>query len=182
MHCPAGGRIALDLLALAGRPAVPVACGADRPLAGFSSVPEDWCDVADNLFGLTLPRAERHAKRDATQVLSDAIERSPSKPTVLELAPMTNLATALKAHRELGRGLHRVIAMSGAVDVPGNAPDRPTGETNAWIDPTAADVVLRSGASVKLVPLDAILRSFEATPRTPTAPEGDLRGDRRRRS
>jgi hypothetical protein len=55
--------------------------------------------------------------------------------------------------------------MSGAVDVPGNAPGHPTAETNAWIDPTAADVVLRSGASVTLVPLDAT----NHVPVTPTS-------------
>lgn len=153
VHCPDGARIALELLAVASRSEVPVACGAERPLEGFNAVPPDWRSAADGLFGLTLPPARRDAEPDAVELLRTAIEDAPREPTVLELAPMTNLAAAMRAHPDLD--VERVVAMGGAVDVPGNAPGEPRAETNAWIDPAAARVVLRSGAPITLVPLDA---------------------------
>ena len=39
VHRPQGGRNALELLALAGRTDVPVACGRGEPLAGLNAVP-----------------------------------------------------------------------------------------------------------------------------------------------
>lgn len=155
VHCPDGARIALELLAVAGRPDVRVACGAGHPLQGLNAVPTEWRGAADGLFGVTLPPARRDAEPDAVALLESAIEEAPRAPTVLELAPMTNLASALRSQPGLARRLGRVVAMGGAVDVPGNAPGEPRAETNAWVDPAAARVVLRSGAPVTLVPLDA---------------------------
>jgi pyrimidine-specific ribonucleoside hydrolase len=154
VHCPDGARLALELLAVAGRPEVPVACGAGTALEGFNAVPTDWRSAADGLFGVTLPPARRDPAPDAVELLRTAIEDAPREPTVLELAPMTNLASARRAHPGQADGL-RIVAMGGAVDVPGNAPGHPRAETNAWLDPAAARIVLRSGAAVTLVPLDA---------------------------
>jgi inosine-uridine nucleoside N-ribohydrolase len=68
---------------------------------------------------------------------------------------MTNLAQALRAEPSLAGRIRRVIAMVGAIDVPGNAPEAPAAETNAWIDPTAMRSVLRSYVPFTLVLLDA---------------------------
>jgi inosine-uridine nucleoside N-ribohydrolase len=46
--------------------------------------------------------------------------------------------------------------MGGAIDAPGNVGiDDPVAEWNIYIDPYAANIVLRSGAAVTLIPLDA---------------------------
>ena len=153
VHCPGGARIALELLAVAGRADVPVACGAERPLDGFNAVPPDWRSAADGLFGVSLPPARREPEPDAVELLRTTIEDAPREPTVLALAPMTTLAAVVRAHPDLELG--RIVAMSGAVDVPGNAHGQPRAETNAWLDPAAARAVLHSGAAVTLVPLDA---------------------------
>jgi hypothetical protein len=68
---------------------------------------------------------------------------------------MTDLAAALQRRPELGGEIAKVVAMAGAVAVPGNAPDQPSAETNAWIDPRAARVVAASGVPLTLIPLDA---------------------------
>ncbi len=151
VHCPAGARNAAQLLALAGKTDVPVACGRDFPLAGARAVPEDWRTAADGLFGLSLPPVHAHASGDAVSLL----RREAPGATVLELAPMTNLAQALRADSSLARRIDGVVAMAGALAVPGNAPDAPAAETNAWLDPTAMRVVLQSGVPLSLVPLDA---------------------------
>jgi inosine-uridine nucleoside N-ribohydrolase len=155
VHCPGGARIALDVLALAGRRDVPVACGSGIPLAGGNAPPEDWRRAADDLFGVTLPPSPRRAEPDAVRLLASAIQAAPAEPTVLELAPMTNLASVLKTDRATAARLHRIVAMGGAIDVDGNAPDRPRAEINVWSDPVDARAVLRSGVPVTLLPLDA---------------------------
>jgi inosine-uridine nucleoside N-ribohydrolase len=88
------------------------------------------------------------------RLLATAIQDAPAEPAVLELAPMTNLASVLKANRAVAARLHRIVAMGGAVHVDGNAPDQPRAEINVWSDPVAARAVLRSGAPVTLLPLD----------------------------
>jgi inosine-uridine nucleoside N-ribohydrolase len=158
VRCPGGARIALDLLALGGRDDVPVACGAELPLAAGNPPPDEWRRAADRLFGLALPRSSRRADADAVQLLRRAVDEAPAGPAVLELAPMTNLASALKAEPALAGRIRRIVAMGGAIDVPGNAPDLPLAETNARADPLAARIVLRSGAPLTLVPLDATNR------------------------
>jgi hypothetical protein len=68
---------------------------------------------------------------------------------------MTNLAGAFRRDPGLATRTRAVVAMGGALGVPGNAPGQPDAETNVWLDPAAARIVLRSGAPVTLVPLDA---------------------------
>jgi inosine-uridine nucleoside N-ribohydrolase len=150
VHCPGGARNAAALLGLAGREDVPVACGAGLPLRGLDAVPEDWRNAADGLFGLELPPVAEPVPANAVSLL----RREAPGSTVLELAPMTNLAGAIRAEPELARKT-RVVAMGGAIAVPGNAPGHPAAETNAWLDPEAIRVVLRSGVPLTLVPLDA---------------------------
>ncbi len=158
VHCPNGARIAKDLLAVANRPDVPVACGAGFPLAGLRAVPADWRRAADDLFGLSLPPARGDPQHSAVALLRRAVAEAGDKATILEIAPMTNLGAALRSDPGMARQVRRIVAMAGAVAVPGNAPDHPAAETNAWVDPLAARIVLRSGAPVTLVPLDATNR------------------------
>jgi len=151
VHCPQGARNALELIALTGRTDVPVACGSDVPLAGTHALPDAWRSAADGLFGVTLPPTSARPSGDAVSLL----ERTAPGATVVELAPMTNLASAFRAQPGLARRVRRVVAMGGAIHVPGNAPDDPAAEVNQWVDPTAARIVERSGVPLTRVPLDA---------------------------
>jgi pyrimidine-specific ribonucleoside hydrolase len=151
VHCPRGARNAAQLLALAGRREVPVACGSELPSQGFNALPEDWRSAADALFGLKLPPVRAQAGGDAVALL----RREAPGATVLELAPMTNLAAALHAEPDLAGKIDSVVAMGGAVSVPGNVDGQPAAEANAWVDPAALRAVLRSGVPLTLVPLDA---------------------------
>lgn len=153
--CPAGARNALELLAVAGRPDVPVACGRAEPLAGANQFPVEWRARADGFFGLELPPAARKPDRSATELLADVIGQT-KHVTFLSLAPLTDTAALLRTHPALGRRLTRIVAMGGAVNVPGNVgPGHEHAEFNVWIDPLAARDVLASGVPVTLVPLDA---------------------------
>jgi inosine-uridine nucleoside N-ribohydrolase len=90
---------------------------------------------------------------DAVSVIVDMARRYERELTIVALGPLTNLALALKADAAaLGR-VGRVVAMGGAVDVPGNV--TPTAEFNMAVDPEAAHRVFAAGLALELVPLDA---------------------------
>jgi inosine-uridine nucleoside N-ribohydrolase len=153
--CPAGGRLAADLLSALGRSDVPVACGRPLPLRLSHILPSDWRAAADHMFGLELPASPVAPQGTAVSLLHRAIGDGPRPPTIVELAPMTNLAELLQQNPELAQRIGRVVAMGGAFSTPGNAPGDAAAETNVWLDPAAADIVLRSGVPKTLVPLDA---------------------------
>ena len=93
------------------------------------------------------------ASPDAVSVIVDAARRHGRELTLVALGPLTNLALALKEDAAAVRRIGRVVAMGGAVDVPGNV--TPTAEFNMHVDPEAAHRVLAAGLPLELVPLDA---------------------------
>jgi pyrimidine-specific ribonucleoside hydrolase len=155
-HCRPGVAHVRSLVAYVGHSPVPVACGSQHPLEGALAFPDSWRTVADSFFGLDLPPvpAPPNGNETAVQLLDRVLVSSP-KTEVIELAPMTNLAEALLAHPGLRPRVQMVYAMAGALDVPGNETMHQLAEYNVYVDAKAADVVLRSGIPVTLVPLDA---------------------------
>jgi inosine-uridine nucleoside N-ribohydrolase len=145
----------LRLLAL--RRPVPrpvVAAGAPGPLAralttatryhgedGLGDLP-DWPEVEP------LPGSP-----GAVEVILDAARRHERDLTIIALGPLTNLALALKEDAGALERVGRIVAMGGAVDVPGNV--TPTAEFNMFVDPEAAHRVLAAGLPLEIVPLDA---------------------------
>jgi inosine-uridine nucleoside N-ribohydrolase len=145
----------LRLLAL--RRPVPrpvVAAGAPGPLAralttatryhgedGLGDLP-DWPEVEP------LPGSP-----GAVEVILDAARRHERDLTIIALGPLTNLALALTEDAGALERVGRIVAMGGAVDVPGNV--TPTAEFNMFVDPEAAHRVLAAGLPLEIVPLDA---------------------------
>jgi inosine-uridine nucleoside N-ribohydrolase len=116
-------------------------------------------------------------------IITSTVQGSSDKVTLLALGPLTNVAEALQAQPSLSERLANVQVMGGAVDAAGNVGSSGVGiandvaEWNIYVDPAAADVVVR-GAPVTLVALDAtqhapITRTFlnriEADRPTPEA-------------
>jgi pyrimidine-specific ribonucleoside hydrolase len=161
-RCDAGVRNALDLLALAGRPEIPVACGRETPLRGDHVFPIEWRDRVDRLLGLSLPRNERVGVTEgAVPLISLLIRESPFPVHLIALGPVTNVAEMLEAEPALAANLRAITIMGGAVHVPGNVGpsspdiDNDVAEWNIYVDPHALAVVFASGVPVTLVPLDA---------------------------
>jgi len=150
----AGTRNLLRLLDLR-RPSPPpvVASGAAKPLARSLRVAP--YHGVDGLGDLTdWPDVEaRVASTDGPGVIVDAARRLGPHLTIVALGPMTNLALAIERDAAAIREAGRVVAMGGAVDVPGNV--TPDAEFNAHVDPEALARVLDAGVRLDLVPLDA---------------------------
>jgi pyrimidine-specific ribonucleoside hydrolase len=116
----------------------------------------------DDLLGLSLPEGSASgATPTAVELLSSEIKSSPGELTLLTLGPLTNVAEALQADPSLVDDIDMIYIMGGAVNVPGNVAASGVGipnekaEWNIYVDPSAADIVFRSGAPITLVPLDA---------------------------
>jgi len=65
------------------------------------------------------------------------------------------VALALRASPRIAGKISRIYAMAGAIGVPGNEPTYQRAEWNAYIDPRAASIVLKSGIPITVIPLDA---------------------------
>ena len=91
----------------------------------------------------------------ASRALIAALEREPL--TVLALGPATNVAAALRERPDLAERIETVILVIGrrtgeALTFPGGGPNLL--DFNFELDPSAAEVVLQSGAPVVLAPFE----------------------------
>lgn len=161
-HCQPGVQNALGLIALAGYPQIPVACGREIPLKGNHIFPEGWRQAADGLYGMSLPEGKNpNSPSNAADLLTSIIQGSPKKVNVLAVGPLTNLAEAIQKQPSLPENIERIYIMGGAVNVRGNIADgvldinNRVAEWNIYIDPYAANIVFQSGVPITLVPLDA---------------------------
>ncbi len=162
-HCGPGVQNALDLVALAGQPEIPVTCGRETPLEGDRVFPQSWRDNVDALAGITLPaNPNRPSEQDAVGLISDTIREAAGELEIITLGPLTNLAEAFLADPSLAEEIEQLYIMGGAFSVPGNVSDSSelsinnfAAEWNIYVDPHAAALAIASGAPVTFVPLDA---------------------------
>jgi inosine-uridine nucleoside N-ribohydrolase len=136
------------------RPTPVVAQGAARPLGRPLKTATDY-HGRDGLGDLDdwPPVRPALAPTDAAGQIVAAARRHGPALTLIALGPLTNVALAVAADAVAMRGIGRVVAMGGAVDVPGNV--TPEAEFNMHVDPDAAGQVLDAGLALRLVPLDA---------------------------
>lgn len=161
VHCQAGRLIARYLLDELGTEAIPFGCGRGAGGPDAHPFPDAWRVRADAAFGLDIPpQAESGVPREAVDVIAEAVDGSPSAPTIVALGPLTNLEDAFAADDTLADRLAGIHAMLGTVDAPGNVmvddltADDPL-EWNAYADPSAVGAVFASDVPVSIVPLDA---------------------------
>lgn len=138
------------LLAVAGRPDIPVVPGAERPLAR-DPLETGWVHGADGLGGADLPDPLKAPLGDhAPDWLAARLAEAPAR--ILALGPMTNLARLLDDHPQAAARIEGITAMGGAIAAPGNVGTR--AEFNIAWDPEAAAIVIGSGVPLTLVSLD----------------------------
>jgi purine nucleosidase len=78
--------------------------------------------------------------RHGADFIVDAARERPGELTLVCIAPLTNVALALRKEPELGDLLDSVWVMGGNVNCLGNV--TPAAEYNFWVDPDAAKLVL----------------------------------------
>ena len=147
---------------LEGATEIPVAMGAAAPLrrVGVHAQEvhgEDGFGGATELRSedgrLVYPRSRRSLDtRTASRLILDQVGEYGDRLTLVATGPLTNVAAAIADDAARMLECLGVVAMTGAFRRPGNA--SPVAEFNAFVDPDALDVVLRSGVPVTLIPLD----------------------------
>ncbi len=135
---------------------VPVYPGARHPLL------QEWDTVErihgrDGMGNSRFPRAkQRPEAKHAVDAIIDAINGSPGEITLVEIAPMTNLALALRKDPSIAKKVKHFYFMGGTNQHLGNV--TPAAEFNIWVDPDAAKVVLNSGMPTTMVGWEVCMR------------------------
>jgi inosine-uridine nucleoside N-ribohydrolase len=141
-------RNALKVLELGGRPDIPVAVGAGRPLVRELRTAAN-VHGESGLDGPDLPEpAIAPVEAGAIEFLAGAIEPG---VVLVPTGPLTNVAQLLERHPDVVDRLDRIVWMGGAI-AEGNV--TPAAEFNAYVDPEAAAIVFGSGVPVTMIGLD----------------------------
>ncbi len=138
---------------LAGRPDIRIFAGCDRPLIRDLVTAEyvhgktglDGADLPDPV----MPLQDQHAVDFIIDTLRAAAPRS---VTLCPLGPLTNIATAFNRAPDIIEKVQEIVLMGGAYFEVGNV--TPAAEFNIYVDPEAADIVMKSGAPIVIMSLD----------------------------
>lgn len=150
--------------------ATPLVYPPDEDAAGVHGA-DGFGDV-----GFGTPRRQPDAE-GAAQVLIRHTREQPGELTLVALAPLTNLALALRLDPDLPRRVRRLVIMGGAVTGHGNTGMVPA-EFNVGFDPEAAHVVFEGFPSFDLVDWEATLRhAFDGDRFDTWLSAGDARAD-----
>lgn len=150
---------ACKVLELIGRMDIPVAWGLEKPLV--REIPKDpFTHGEDGQAQANLPSPTmRFSEKHAVDLMIDIIKENPGEIYLLALAPMSNLALAMRKAPEIIPMIAGIYAISGAFGLNAysfaNATgDTPQSEWNVYVDPEAADIVYRSGVDITAIGLD----------------------------
>lgn len=140
-------RFVLDFI---GRNDIPVFSGASKPLA--RDLIQAVVHGKSGLEGVD-PTNDSNITGDAVEQILEIVRLNPNEITLITLGPMTNVAQAIRKDPQAMSKLRQIVSMGGAIDVPGNM--NRVAEFNIFVDPEAADIVMRFQVPKVLVSLDA---------------------------
>jgi inosine/uridine nucleosidase len=145
---------------LGGIRGVPVAAGAERPLARELVTALD-IHGASALDGPALPEPDVPLDpRPADEAIADVVAASSEPVTLIATGPLTNVAVALERQPEIVPRLREILIMGGSTERGNRAP---YAEFNVYVDPEAAARVFASGVPVTMVGLNLTHQAI-ATP------------------
>lgn len=149
-------RNALNLLNFAGRPDIPVAKGASRPMVlplGLTGEFVHGDDGMGNIGWTTVHNAaQKPIDMHAAQFIVETIMRQPGEITLVAVGPMTNVGLALQLEPRIAQHTRNVVIMGGSVLQPGNV--SPTAEANIHNDPHASALLFNAGWDITMAGLD----------------------------
>jgi len=173
-HTVRNARTLVDLLGVD----TPVFAGCATPLVHAPEEDAALVHGQDGFgdVGLPEPQATAAAEPAALALLRLTRER-PGELTLVALAPLTNLALALRLDPTLPARVARLVVMGGAVTGHGNTGRLPA-EFNLGFDPEAAHVVFEAFPSFELVDWEASVRhAFDDAEFDRWLAAGDQRAD-----
>lgn len=152
----------LKTLEVVERTEIPVFAGAAAPLMNVGT---HWDRVRHGGWYANEPapappggfaRTKKLEARGAIDFLVDTVMKNPGQVTILAIGPLTNIALAMRMETNFARHVKQLVIMGGAVaSLPdGGGNHTPNAEFNFYVDPEAAQIVLRSGIPIVLSPLN----------------------------
>lgn len=145
------------VLSVAGVTDVPVAAGASGPIVRELETAE-WIHGENGLGGPELPEpAFQRDPRDALTLMTEVLRESDEPVAIIATGPITNVALLLQSRPELADRIREIVWMGGSTER-GNV--TAYAEFNAWVDPEALDVVVRSGVKFTMVGLNVTHRAL----------------------
>ena len=138
---------------LADKADVKVFAGCDAPLSRKLVTAEhvhgktglDGPQMADPV----MPLQDAHA----VDFIIETLRSEPAGTiTLCPLGPLTNIAQAFTKAPDIVEKVQEIVLMGGAYFQVGNI--TPAAEFNIYVDPEAADIVMKSGVSLVMMPLD----------------------------
>ena len=138
---------------LAGKTNVPVFAGCDAPLAR-QLVTAEHVHGKTGLDGVELPEPVMPLQdQHAVDFIIDTLRKEPpNSVTICPIGPLTNVASALQKAPDIAERIQEIVLMGGAYFEVGNI--TPAAEFNIYVDPEAADIVIKSGIPMVMMPLD----------------------------
>lgn len=149
---------------LAGRSDMRVFAGCDRPLR-HSLVTAEHVHGKTGLDGPDLPEPTMTlAPGHAVDFIIDTLRTEPAGTvTLCPLGPLTNIATAFEKAPDIASRVQEIVLMGGAYFEVGNI--TPAAEFNIYVDPEAAEIVIKSDCKITIMPLDVTHKALVTKPR-----------------
>lgn len=149
---------------LAGRPDVKVFAGAVRPMVRALV-------TAENVHGKTgldgpdlpEPTMQLQGGHAVDFIIETLLREDAGSVTLCALGPLTNVALALVREPRIAPRVCEIVLMGGGLFEGGNV--TPAAEFNIYVDPHAADVVLKSGIPIVMMPLDCTHKALTTASR-----------------
>ncbi|MFT5639848.1 MAG: purine nucleosidase, partial [Paracoccaceae bacterium] len=149
---------------LAGRPDIKVFAGCDAPLKR-KLVTAEHVHGRTGLDGPDLPQPTMQLQPGhGVDFIIETLRREPSGSiTLCPLGPLTNIATTMQRAPDIIERIQEIVLMGGAYFEVGNI--TPAAEFNIYVDPEAADIVMKSGVPIVIMPLDVTHKALTTKPR-----------------
>ncbi|XP_059149062.1 nucleoside hydrolase-like [Physella acuta] len=143
----------LRVLQACGRGDIPVYRGAECSLLGNTSQFENFSGEAWNTPVDSSVLQPEHAANAMIRIINS----NPGEVTVVALAPLTNLALAMRLDSTVGRKIKDLYIMGGNIEARGRIST--CAEFNFYNDPEAAQVVLKEFINITILPYE-VCRKF----------------------
>ena len=144
---------ALKVVELSGRTDVSVYAGCARPMMR-ELVTAEHVHGQTGLDGPDLPEPDStlEDQHGVDFIIETLMSNPPKTVTLCALGPLTNIAMALVKAPAIAGRIQEIVLMGGGYFEAGNI--TPAAEFNIYVDPEAAQTVLKCGAPITMMPLD----------------------------
>lgn len=155
---------ALKVVELSGRTDVPVYAGCPGPMM-HPLVTAEHVHGPTGMNGPELPEPKitLQSQHGVDFIIDTLMENEPGTVSLCTLGPLTNIAMALLKKPAIALRIKQIVTMGGAYFEVGNI--TPAAEFNFYVDPEAADIVMRCGAQITIASLDVTHKALSTDER-----------------